>query len=644
MHYYEVAPRKIIRADAETFTFQSDEKLLPGAVVLVSIGKSNVIGVVMQSVAKPSYATKPVVSVISSHPLPEALLASARWLGDYYQTPLGVVLQTILPAGLTKTRRSKYISPATPVRKRTNIVLNTDQQAALQKIQRQPSGTFLLHGVTGSGKTVIYIEAAKQAIAEGKSVIILVPEISLTSQLVSEFSSYFSNIILTHSRQTEAERHLTWLEALQSAEPRVVIGPRSALFMPLTNIGLIVVDEFHEPSFKQEQAPRYSATQLASILASEHQARLLLGSATPSVADYYLAQHNKRPVINLPQPALASARPETSLIDMTKRQNFTQHRFLSDGLLKSIDESLANNQQVLIFHNRRGSTSSSLCEECGWQATCPHCFLPLVLHADHFRLRCHVCNYEEFVPTSCPECGGADIIHKGIGTKLIESELKHLFPKVSIARFDGDNSRHDSLDQRYQEVYDGKISIIIGTQTIAKGLDLPHLGLVGVVQADAGLSLPDFTASERTFQLLAQVVGRVGRTDQATKVLVQTYQPAHPVIEAGIQQDYPTFYKHTLKERQRASFPPYTYLLKITCVYKTEAAAIRNIKQLATTIRSTDPSLQLFGPAPAFYERIRDTYRWQLVVKSPKRSRLLDAVRLIPTRNFTHELDPPGLL
>ena len=260
-------------------------------------------------------------------------------------------------------------------------------------------------------------------------------------------------------------------------------------------------------------------------------------------------------------------------------------------------------------------------------------------------MRCHICGLYDRIPTSCPSCQEVDIIHKGIGTKLIESELRRLFPDKTIARFDGDNAEGESIEAKYKDLYGGAIDIIIGTQVVAKGLDLPHLRTVGIVQADAGLSLPDYSASERTFQLLAQAVGRVGRNQHATTIVVQSYQPTHPAVTYGLAQDYTNYYHHALRERQRANFPPYTFLLKLVCVYKTEAAAIRNAKNLATTLHSNTPSrVEVLGPTPAFYERAGDTYRWQLVLKSPKRQDLTDALSYLPPAHWQYELDPTSLL
>ncbi|MDB5178049.1 MAG: hypothetical protein JWO61_432 [Candidatus Saccharibacteria bacterium] len=645
MYYYEVAPNQIVRATSVSFTYSSEQELSIGQLVSISIGKKSLIGVVIKSVGKPTYETKPITGIIEETPLPEPLIKLALWLSDYYATHLATVLQTILPRGLQTKRRLRTPTKHISRRDRTKIVFTADQKTALSTIDQMSLGTALLHGVTGSGKTAVYIEAAKRSLNDGGSVIILVPEIALTSQLVDEFSHHFDNIILTHSRQTEAERHAAWKEALNSTVPRVVIGPRSALFLPLKRIGLIAIDEAHEPSFKQEQSPRYSALRAASILASTHQAKLVMGSATPTISEYYLAEKSHRPIITMPKPARTITKPVISLVDMTKRQNFKNHRFLSDKLLLQLEETFENGNQALIFHNRRGSASTTLCENCGWQAGCPRCFVPLTLHADNHLLRCHICGFHDKVPTSCPVCHHTDIVHKGIGTKLIEAELRKLYPKKTIMRFDGDSETGESVEEKYKELYDGAIDLIIGTQVIAKGLDLPKLRTVGVVQADSGLSLPDFGAPERTFQLLAQVVGRVGRSHHPTTVIIQSYQPTHPAVVDGLNQNYEHFYTATIAQRQRALFPPFTYLLKLTCIYKTEAAAIKNAKKLAAELHTRlSSNVQILGPTPAFYERQRDTYRWQLVLKSPQRSNLIDALQYIPPTHWQSELDPMSLL
>lgn len=646
MRYYEIAPVGIIRKDATHFTYSHETSLPIGTVVSIPVGAKTYTGVVISVAKQPSYPTKSVEKVVEDTPLPLPLVSLSLWIAEYYNTHLGTVLQTILPSGMTKKRRpSEPTHSSTSIRERTHFLLNEDQLAAVSRIQAASPGTVILHGVTGSGKTAVYIELARQVLKQGKSVLILVPEIGLTAQITDNLRQHFDSLILTHSKQTESERHQLWRKILTQDTPSVIVGPRSALFMPLESLGLIVIDEAHEASFKQEQSPRYSALRAASKLAQLHQARLVLGSATPPVSEVYLAERTNRPIISLPKPAQTVRKPTVVSIDMTKRQHFTKHRFFSDTLITAITEALARDKQVLIFHNRRGSASTTHCDTCGWQAGCPRCFVPLTLHVDHHELRCHICGFSSQVPTSCPSCGGVDIIHKGIGTKLVESELKKLFPNQAMMRFDADSSAESSLERSYEKLYSGEVKLIIGTQVIAKGLDLPHLSMVGIVQADAGLSLPDYSSSERTFQLIAQAVGRVGRNDQDTTVIVQSYQPAHPAIVSGTSQDYTTFYDYTLKERARGAFPPYRFLLKLTGSYKTEAAAVRNASTLAKTIRQHMPdTVTILGPTPAFYERQRDSYRWQLVLKSPTRQALLDALQYVPSSHWQADIDPISLL
>ena len=648
MWFYEVAPTKIVRRAVSTLTYHSASQLSVGQLVTIPVGSSVLNGVIMATTTQqPSYETKAIISVIEPTPLPEALIQVALWMTDYYHTPLASVLQTLLPRGLTVKRRDVTIASQQPsIRNRATIVFNKEQTDAVTKIDSVSSGTILLQGVTGSGKTEVYKEVIRRTIANGKSAIVLVPEIGLTSQIVDEFMQEFDHVIVTHSDISDAKRHILWKSALYSKEPTIVIGPRSALFMPLHNVGVIIVDESHEPSYKQEQSPRYSALRVASVLGRHWEAKVIFGSATPAVIDRFVAEKRQANIVTLNQVARDNARaPDITLIDMKQREQFKRHRFFSDILLNQIETNLSLGKQTLIFHNRRGSASSTLCQQCGWTANCPRCFVPLILHSDTFELRCHICNHKESVPTACPVCQRPDIIHKGIGTKLIEHELQRLFPNASIARFDSDSDKVNTLNERYAQLYQGAIDIVIGTQGITKGLDLPHLRTVGVVQADAGLSLPDFAASERAFQLLAQVIGRVGRDNRETNVIVQSYQPTHPVIQFGITQHYNDFYHYALQERKRAGFPPYRYLLLLTNVYKTEASAIKQATMLAKELRHNLLSdVEILGPTPAFHERQQTTYRWQLLLKSRKRQPLIRALDYLPPAHWQFELDPSSLL
>lgn len=644
MNYYVVSPLKITHARESELTYASEKPLKRGMVIAVQVGRATVAAVVLRKTEQPSFTTKDITAIIEPRSLPDSLLILHAWLSAYYTAHPVTVWQSMLPSGLLKKRRTGNQPMRSAERKRHNFTFTNEQQQAIDGIMNSTPSTSLLHGVTGSGKTAIYVELARQTIAQGKSVIILVPEIALTSQLVADFTPHFKTVHVTHSTMTEAARHTLWQGVLNADDPQVIIGPRSALFMPVPKLGLVVIDECHEPAFKQEKAPRYSALRAASILARAAKARLVLGSATPNVSDYYLAEQTGGTIYKLTRPARKNTiSPTTKLVDMTKRANFTRSSFLSNELLEGLKTALESGHQALIFHNRRGSAPITLCENCGWSASCPRCYTPLTLHSDEYQLRCHLCNHTEKIPLSCPSCTHTDIIHKGIGTKRVAEELARLFPDAHIMRFDGDNK--EGVDTHYQALYDGTIDIIIGTQVVAKGLDLPHLRFVGVVQADSGLSLPDYQSSERVFQLLAQVGGRVGRNEHDSTAVIQSYQPNHPSVALGIKQDYASFYDWCLSERQRAQFPPFVHLLRLTAVYKTEAGAIRASRQLIHELRAAaTPDTEIIGPAPAFYERLRDTYRWQIIIKSKKRDNLVQLLGLLPAKGWQSELDPMNLL
>lgn len=644
MRFYIIAPT--IRVHNEGyFTYQSEEQLSIGAIVMIPIGKKTTPGIVITEVKKPSFATKTILKQIVDTPLPLPLLETAKWLSDYYLSPVSAVWQTILPRGLNKKRRIKPNNPVAITRQKKLFTLNKAQQAAVTQIIKNQSNTTLLQGVTGSGKTAVYREVAKKVVAQNKSVIILVPEIALTSQLVAEFSHAFSDILVTHSQMTESERHRVWLACLQSETPRVVIGPRSALFLPLKKIGLIVVDECHESSFKQDQAPRYQATRVARILANHHTAHLVLGSATPLITDHYLASQKSQALVYLSSPAQKISEPDINIIDNKKRVGFSKHSFFSNKLLSAIDQALDQKSQVLLFHNRRGSAPYTLCENCGWTALCPSCHIPYSLHADVYKLVCHSCGKQQAVLTQCPDCHQTHIIHKGIGTKRIETELGKLYPRANIARFDGDNAKQDSLAQKYQAIYNGDIDIIVGTQVIAKGLDLPKLTVVGVIQADSGLMLPDFMSEERVFQLLSQTIGRVGRSQKKSTIIVQTYQPQHIAITTALQKDYQSFYEYCLSIRKQAHLPPFYFLLKATCVYTSEKSAQQAAKKIYSLLKmQAKPHVIVLPPTPAFYERIGATYRWQIIIKSPDRQALKKLAEYIPATKWQVDIDTQSLL
>lgn len=642
--FYEVVPEKLFNKSSGFLTYSSDFPLKPGQLVEIPLGKTKTVGMVYKKVAQPKFPTKPISNILYSTPLPQHLMKLVFWLNDYYLVPLPTALSLILPKGITKHRRSaKNASKTEQTPKLPLIELNIHQKNALKTLQNGPGATKLLHGVTGSGKTNIYLEMAKNALKQQKSTILLVPEISLTSQLVRVFEETFGQkVVLMHSKITEAKRHQIWEELLNSDAPSIVIGPRSALFVPINNLGLIVIDECHESTYYQENTPKYSALRLASFIATTLKIDCIDGSATPLVQDYYLAKTHGS-LITLKEKAKTSAiTPNITITDLKDRAAFSKNRYFSNQLLDSISHNLKQGKQTLIFHNRRGSAPLSVCEDCGEGLLCPNCYLPLTLHADSYELICHTCGFREKVPKTCPKCGSIQLLHKGFGTKLLETELKRLFKNARIMRFDADSTKDSSLDVMYDAVHDGDVDIIIGTQTVAKGLDLPKLATVGVVQADAGLFLPDYSAEERTFELITQVVGRVGRGHLDTaEVFIQTFQPEAPAINFAIKNEYEPFANYLLEKRKNSYFPPFSYIAKIEVTLKTERIVVNKIRSIYQKL-AKNSALKVSPPTPAFHEHSNRGYTWQIVARSSSRSKLIAAISEIDDAHVT--LDPPSLL
>lgn len=645
MKYYLIAPAKTFHSSDNLLTYSSETPLKIGQIVEIPLGRQSTIGIVVKNTTQPDFDTKSITKIIYGQPLPKKLVDALFWLSSYYRCPLSTVIQAALPRSITKNRRGKL--PEAPNITPIDNPLNSAQRAAIRAIEENPANTILLHGITGSGKTNIYIELCARTLAKNQSVILLVPEIALTSQLVRNFQQHFKNITLLHSNLTESLRHQLWEKILTDNQPQVIIGPRSALFAPVQDLGLIIIDEAHEPAYHQEQNPKYSASLLAGKLA-----KTVLGTATPLISDYYLCKsHNA--IVEINQLAIESDKHTSiSVIDLKDHSDFTKSRILSNQLIESIKASLANHTQSMLFHNRRGTAPMTICDKCGWQALCPNCFLPLVLHADAFQMRCHTCARNFPVPTACPECKNASIHHKGFGTKLIEDELHRLFPSAKIARFDMDTDDDLKLTKIYDEVYRGDYDIIVGTQMIAKGFDFPRLTTLGIVQADAGLSLPDFSSEERTFQLITQVIGRAKRGHQNSNIFIQSFQPDHPIISLASQSDYASFYNYLVQKRQQSKLPPYSFLLKLSVTYKTEAATVKNIRTLYKKVIQTAKQLQIpenrivvSPPMPAFHERTSTGYTWQLVIKAKSRQNLLDIFDHLPKNNYLHyDFDPISLL
>ncbi|HEX3081817.1 MAG TPA: primosomal protein N' [Candidatus Saccharimonadia bacterium] len=645
LRYYLISPLAYT-GSAGVLTYHHPDALAPGQIVQITVGRRALLGVVTGPSDRPAFVTKPVAAVLDLAPLPAELCDLAAWVGSYYAASPSSVWTTMLPAGLTKTRRRSESPVAVSGRGLPTTPLTPGQTAAIERLARGRS-PFLLQGVTGSGKTRVYLEQAERALTAGRSIIVLVPEITLTSQIVGQFEEVFGDQVLaSHSKLTEAQRHRIWTQAHESAvagRPRIIVGPRSCLFMPVHNLGLIVVDECHEPSYKQEQNPRYHAVAVAAKRATLNNALLILGSATPGLGELYLSQQGRLEHIMMSQRANNISQTQAKIIDLRNKDVFKLSKFITQELHQAVSDTLAQGRQSLLYLNRRGSASSQVCGDCGHVTVCPNCSLPLTFHADLMKLICHHCNFRTPAAAVCPECGGHNLRLIGGGTKRIESEIEQLFPSARIARLDRDSATLSHVKEVFTGLHKGTIDILVGTQMVAKGLDLPAIDTIGVVSADTMLHLPDFSASERTFQLLSQVSGRAGRGDRPGQVLIQTYTPTHPAIVAAAASDYAGFAEAELAERRALGYPPYAYLLKITVAAGTSEGTRREAATFANTLASR-PGLAITGPAPAFIERTGNKYHWIITVRSKQRALLVDVANGLPSPQWAADLDPMDLL
>ncbi len=649
MSFYYVWVRSSRYHSKEALTYQCDQPLKRGHIVKVQLQKEIVMGLVIGVAPRPRFKTKNVLTVFNLPPLPAHLIKTMSWLQVYYPAPLGVLMQQLLPAGLSqKHLDSLQPSPSPYPKIQTNNLpqLTAEQSAALAIMTSV--NNYILHGRTGTGKTRLYIELARRTLEAGKSAIILTPEISLTSQLAGNLREVFNErVVVLHSGQTSAERQKAWLKCLNASQPLIIVGPRSALFTPVARLGLIILDEAHEAAYKQEQAPQYQTGRVAAYLASLTRSTLVLGSATPSVSDYFLALKKQRPIIEmnaLAHPAKSEVpATEVAIIDIKQRAQFTRSSYLSLALITAVAGALKRGEQSLLYLNRRGTARLIMCENCGWQATCPHCDLPLAYHADRFELRCHSCDYHALTPVSCPACKHPSVLFKTAGTKAIVEEITRLFPQARIARFDTDNLKADRFDVNYESVRNGDIDILVGTQLLAKGLDLPKLSVLGALIADTSLYMPDFSAQERTFQLLTQVLGRVGRGHVGGKAIIQTYHPDNPTIQMALEADYQQFYKTEIANRQKYLFPPFCFLLKLSARRASAKSAESAAEKLKTNLRASGLKIKIEGPAPCFYEKIQGKYQWQLIIKASERGELLKVIDILPA-NWAYDIDPLDLL
>jgi primosomal protein N' (replication factor Y) (superfamily II helicase) len=552
-----------------------------------------------------------------------------------------------------------------------SLQLNSEQQAALEAINRtldkgstsSEPGSFLLHGVTGSGKTEVYLQAISHALTQGKGAIVLVPEIALTPQTVERFKARFSSgplrttVAVLHSHLSSGERHDEW-HKIREGRAKIVIGARSAVFAPVETLGLIIVDEEHEHSYKQEEAPRYNARDVAVVRAQMENAAVVLGSATPSMESLHNAKKGKYRLLEMPTRADDAKMPIVRVVDMrmvARKQK--DQTVLSPQLKEAILKRLEQKEQVMLFLNRRGFATSMQCPKCGYIAQCPNCSISLTYHRAAQQLRCHICNHQSKAPSVCPEtaCGNPAIRLAGLGTEKVEATLAKIFPHARISRMDSDTlKRKEDYRRVLGDFRTGKIDILVGTQMIAKGLHFPNVTLVGIIHADLGLHVPDFRAGERTFQLLTQVAGRAGRGDIEGEVWIQAFTPFHPAIQYARRHDVLGFYEQEIEFREQLRYPPFARVALLTFKGRNEEKVeftAKHFRKLLDPLLAEFTDLKLAGPAPAPLAKAESFHRFQIMLRAGQMSRLSRRLNEISLANplpkdirLVVDIDPMNLM
>jgi primosomal protein N' (replication factor Y) len=610
---------------------------------------------------------KPITKIIENVQLTHQQIELAKKIADYYHTSLGLVLRLMIPPVL-KRPQAEEGAKRMKVEK-NNIKLTAEQKKIIEDIKKSKTTTHLLYGITGSGKTEIYLQLIKDAIKQNQQSIVLVPEISLTPQAIERYSVRFGQdkVVVVHSNLSNSEKFLAW-QKIKNNEAKIIIGPRSAIFSPVKNLAYIILDEEHDPSYKQyDQNPRYHAKKVAIDLAEIFNAKVILGSATPSVDSYYLTTKDSPLTFppcrggyglhRLIKRISGDEMPRVEIVDM--RDEFKKGNFsvFSDVLQEKIKQNLNQEKQIILYLNRRGAATFVSCRDCGFVEKCPNCDMPLTYHLNNSNLICHHCGFNKTISLQCPNCQSTAFKYFGAGTQKVEAELTKLFPIAKILRMDRDTTQtRESHQKLYQQFKNHQYDILIGTQMITKGWDLPNIGLVGIISADTALNLPDFRASERTFQLITQVAGRTGRGEEVGEVILQTYSPNNFVIQAAAKHDFEKFYQEEIASRENLGYPPFTRLIKLFFRHpkqKTAEEAANNLfnkllnrsgKMRNLTRKDTESAIELLGPSPAFIPRIRNNFIYQIIIKIKKTKININKLLNDVPNNWIIDIDPESLL
>ncbi len=641
-------------------------KAIPGVRVTVPFRNTELTGYLVGTEnSVPTKKLKAILSILDDQPvLSSGMLQLTKWVGEYYGSSWGEAIENALPRWVKYGKKTeKYIEKAkqknvTPENSPPQYKLSPEQEKAFEVIRNvqkrgqapfsvtaekkvpDPLKPILIYGVTGSGKSELYIRAIRETLKQNRAAICLVPEIALTEQLERFFAGHFGeNLEILHSKMTDGERFLTW-KRIEMGTCNVVLGPRSAVFAPVPNLGLIIMDEEHEGSYKQETTPRYHAREVAAWRAQHEGALFLMGTATPSLESMSLAEQGHIDRIDLTQRIDLKAMPKVQVIDLKRYEGDKRPSLLfSPPLMREIETNLKNREGTMLLLNRRGFSTSIRCPACSEVETCKMCQVALTFHQEKNLLLCHYCNYQKKVSNTCSSCKSPLLRFMGFGTEKIESEVARFFPSARIARLDADTTKirgsHEKILEKFR---DEKIDILIGTQMIAKGFDFPHVTLVGVVLADVGLRLPDFRSSERTFQLLTQFAGRAGRGVKPGRVIIQTWMPDHPSIRFAKEHDFLSFYAHEKKCREEFHYPPYRSLVNIIIRSHDEKKAYLFAREIRdalkkvlglgssvlestitrTGVREPETGSEIIGPAPLPFYKLRGHFRWHVMLKIPK--------------------------
>lgn len=575
---------------------------------------------------------KDVIRVIDTEPiLSGEILQLTGWIKDNYFCSWGEAIEAVIPAGIKKGKielgsRIKDTHAAFGVFPKTKAHVLTEEQAKALKIikdciDRHEYRTFLLHGITSSGKTEVYLQSIEECLKNGRQALMLVPEIALTPQTIERFVSRFGEMVaVIHSGLTPAKRFLEW-KKIKDGVAKIVVGARSAIFSPVKDLGLVIIDEEHETTYKQEDVPRYHARDVGEERARINHCPMILGSATPSLESFHKALKGEYKLIRLTKRIDDRLLPKVKIVDM-RMEVATRKKIaiFSKVLLDSIENTLRNGKQAMIFLNRRGFSTFINCKKCGLIMKCKRCDAVLVYHFEVKKLTCHYCSYSMPPPDICPKCKSSYIRYFGLGTEKVESEISRYFPRTSLARMDSDTTQKSGSHDRILGTFkSGDVSLLVGTQMIAKGLDFPAVTLVGVVSADVTLNQPDFRASERTFNLLTQVAGRAGRGEDGGEVIVQTYAPGHYSVLTAAKHDYEKFYKEEITARKQLLFPPFVHLVKVMVRARNEELTRKTADELAGAIKSEDGTVRFSGPAPAPISRVRGYFRYNILLKTKDR-------------------------